>query len=183
MLQVANPAAGSKRQREESRDEAPARTVIYYEPYVRGEDGIDRPLWLHNRVAGVGKEVDSTWPSVVSMQWREISQLPLATFQAMHPPAPEQTKSRIQIDCDFMSSGHPVVNLKNGWRQTLDISSFAYVCELSAAEKGKGRGRQAAINFDAATQTELRAIVFEAADGRLEFIGDYEFSPEELAAR
>ena len=82
-----------------------------------------------------------------------------------------------------MGAGHPVVNLKKGWRQALDITSFAYVCELSAAERVKGWGRQAAIDFDVTTQTELRALVFEAADGRLEFIGDYEFTPEELAAR
>lgn len=184
---MASAATGTKRPRDESCDESPTRTVIYYEPYVRGEDGIDRPLWLHNRVAGVGKEVDSTWPSVVTMQWREIKQLPLDTFKAMQHPDPEQPHSNIpdsQIDPDFMHAGHPVVKLKNGWRQSLGIAAFAYVCELTAAEKGEARGRRgggATINFDTTTQIELKSIVFEAADGHLEWIGDFHFSPEELA--
>lgn len=184
---MASTATGTKRPRDDSSDEPPTRSVIYYEPYVSGEDGIDRPLWLHNRVAGVGKEVDSTWPSVVTMQWREIKQLPLATFKAMQHPDPEQPHSNIpdsQIDPDFMNAGHPVVKLKHGWRQSLGISSFAYVCELSAAEKSRARGKRgggATINFDTATQVELRSIVFEAADGHLEWIGDYNFSAEELS--
>ena len=58
------------------------------------------------------------------------------------------------------------------------------MCELSAAEKGKARGKrggEATINFDTTTQIELKSIVFEAADGHLEWIGDFDFSPEELS--
>ena len=80
--------ANNKRKRdhplEKSCDEPRTRKVIYYEPYVCGEDG-ERPLWLHNLELGDGKGVDSNWPSVVSMQCRrEIKQLPLATFEALH---------------------------------------------------------------------------------------------------
>lgn len=182
----------NKRKRDQqgadSSDEPRTRKVLYYEPYVRGKGGADRPLWLHNLEAGEGERVDSSWDSVVTMQWREIKQLPLATFEALHHQdgqadfrCPEN-----QTDRDFMNTGRAVAKLKKGWEQTLDIFSFAYVCELTSAEKGKRKRKgdgEATINFDAATQVELKAMVFEAEDGHFEFVGDHQFSPDELGIR
>jgi hypothetical protein len=172
----------------ESSDEPRTRKVLYYEPYVTGKGGADRPLWLHNLEAGDGERVDSSWDSVVTMQWRPIKQLPLATFEGLnHLDGQEDFRCpETQIDRDFMGTGQAVAKLKNGWEQTLEIFSFAYVCELTSAEKGRGRKKgdgDATINFDAETQLELTAMVFEAEDGHFEYIGDHTFSPDELGIR
>ena len=187
-LKVVSSVANNKRKRdrppEESCDEPRTRKVIYYEPYVCGEDG-ERPLWLHNLEVGDGKGIDSNWPSVVSMQWREIKQLPLATFEALHQEAqpgfrcPEQ-----QIDRNFLKSGFAVAKLKKGWEQTLEIDAFTYVCEMTSSEMGEGkRGGNAPIDFDTETQMELKAMAFSTEDGHWEYVGDFDFSPAELNAR
>ena len=183
------PSGPNKRKRDqpggEPSDEPRTRKVLYYEPYVPGKGGVDQPLWLHNLEARDGERVDSSWDSVVTMQWREIKQLPLATFEGLHHldgqadfRCPEH-----QIDRDFMNTGRAVAKLKNGWEQTLEIFSFAYVCELTSAEKGKGKRKGDTINFDAATQLELKAMVFQAEDGHFEFVGDHPFSLDELEIR
>ena len=185
-------AGTNKRKRDlpcvESSDETPTRKVLYYEPYVKGKDGDDRPLWLHNLEAGDEERVDSSWPSVVTMQWREIKQLPLATFEALHHlEQPDFRCPKDKIDRDFMKSGRAVAMLKQGWEQTLEINAFAYVCELTSAEKGKGQRKRdgfvPTINFDAGSQIDLRDLVFSAADGHLEYIGDFKFTATELQAR
>ena len=52
--------------------------------------------------------------------------------------------------------------------------AFAYVCELTSAEKGKGQQKRdgfvPTINFDAASQLDLRDLVDSTADGHLKFI-------------